>query len=165
MTQQQLIANQRSSLLIFAERNGITKTCQVFGASRTLYYKIRKQSVATGSLLPKVRRKPHMPNETALSRKKIFLKLVKEHPSWGPNRYAYEFRKHGIAIRSSSVWRMLKRFDLNNLLNAYYIERLKQENQPLTERTLRLIKQEFYKNKQGLWPGHSSYRYILCGQS
>ena len=76
MTQTQLIENQRRSLLIFAQRQGVTKACNVFGVSRTTYYKIKKQFMETHSLAPKVRRRPKMPNETALSKKKLLLRLV-----------------------------------------------------------------------------------------
>ena len=72
MTQQQIIENQRRSLLINAQRNGITQACKTFGVSRTTYYKIRKQFLETNSLAPKIRRKPKMPNEIALSKKKCF---------------------------------------------------------------------------------------------
>lgn len=155
MTQQQLIANQRSSLLVFSERHGVTKACQTFGVSRTTYYKIKKQFIATGSLLPRVRRKPRMPNETSLSKKKLLLNLVKEHPSWGPNRYAYEFRKQGIAITAVAIWYILKRFDLNKRFKRLvYLEQLKQKNQPITERSLRIIKRRCHTLQEGLWPGY-----------
>ena len=50
MTQKELIEKQRGSLLIFADRHGISKVCKTFGVSRTTYYKIKKQLVTTGSL-------------------------------------------------------------------------------------------------------------------
>ncbi|KQC15179.1 MAG: hypothetical protein APR63_12615 [Desulfuromonas sp. SDB] len=155
MTQPQLIAQQRSSLLVFAERHSVAKACQVFGLSRTTYYKIKKQFIKTGALEPIVRRKPRMPNETSLSKKKILLKLVLEHPAWGPERYAYKFKEQGISITAVSVWLSLKRFGLNTRFKRLvYIERLKQQGQPLTERTLKSIKYECNKIKNGLWPGH-----------
>jgi len=155
MTQEQLIVNQRRSLLIYAERWGITKACQTFGVSRTTFYKLKKQLLATGSLLPRKRRKPRMPNESSLSKKKLLLGFIKEHPSWGPNRYVYEFKKQGVCISRSCVWNCLKRFDLNKRYKRLiYIETLKERQQPLTERNLRQLKYHFYKIKEGLWPGH-----------
>lgn len=155
MTQPQLIAQQRSSLLVFAERHNVSKACRAFGVSRTTYYKIKKQFIKTGSLEPIVRRKPRMPNETALSKKKILLRLIQENPAWGPDRYADAFRKQGISITPAAIWYSLKRFGLNKKFKRLiYIEQLKQKGQPLTERTLRHIKYECQKIKHGLWPGH-----------
>jgi transposase len=77
MTQEQVIANYRRKLLIFAERNGITKACKVFNVSRTTFYKIKQQFIATGNLEPRQRRRPRMPNETTLNKKKLLLAIIK----------------------------------------------------------------------------------------
>ena len=155
MTQQQLIANNRRSLLIFAQRHGISKACRVFGISRTNYYKIKEQFVTTGSLEPQVRCRAKMPNATSLSKKKLILRLVLEHPLWGPDRYAYALREQGVSIRPECVWYCLKRFDLNKRYKRLvYIESLKLKGQPITERSIKLIKRCAIKIKRGLWPGH-----------
>lgn len=155
MTQQQLIANNRRSLLVFAQRHGISKACRAFGVSRTSYYKIKEQFISTGSLEPQVRRRAKMPNETSLSKKKLILHLVVEHPLWGPNRYAYAMREKGICITPEGIWYCLKRFGLNKRYQRLvYIETLKLKGQPITERNLKLIKCHAVKIKHGLWPGH-----------
>lgn len=155
MTTEDLIVKQRGSLLVYADRHGVSKACTTFGVSRTTYYKIKKQLVMTGSLTPKVRRRPKMPNEAALSKKKLLLRLVKEHPTWGPARYAFAFREQGISITKSCIWNHLKRFGLNQRYQRLiYLEKLKQKDQPVTERTLRAIKRHCTKIKEGLWPGH-----------
>lgn len=155
MTQEQLISNQRRSLLIYAQHWGIAKACKTFGVSRTTFYKVKKQFIETGSLSPKRRRRPRMPNEASLSKKKLLLKFVKEHPSWGPKRYEYEFRKHGISISYNCIWHHLKRFGLNKRYQRLiYLEKLKEKNQPLTERSLKIVQRQCKKIKHGLWPGH-----------
>jgi transposase InsO family protein len=155
MTQQEIIINSRRNLLIYAERWGVAKACKIFGVSRTTFYKIKKQFIDTGTLAPQVRRKPKMPNEIALSKKKLILRLVRDFPSRGPMFYAYEMRKQGIAISKVTIWHHLKRFGLNHRYQRLlYLERLKKANKPLTERTLRQLKQQFYTAKKGLWPGH-----------
>lgn len=155
MTHNQNIANTRRNLLIFAQRKTVKKACETFGVSRTTFYKIKEQFLKTGSLEPKIRRKPKMPNETSISKKKILLSFIKEHPSWGSPRYANEFRKKGIDISSAAVWYCLKRFGLNRRYQRMiYLEELKSNQQPLTERTLRAVKRKFAKINQGLWPGH-----------
>lgn len=155
MTHQDVIAKQRRSLLIYAERHGVTEACKTFGVSRTTYYKIKKQLLTTGSIMPKVRRRPKMPNEAALSKKKMLLRLVQKHPTWGPARYAYAFGQEGISITQSCIWYHLKRFGLHRRYQRLlYLEKLKHPEQPVTERTLRQLKWRCAKIKEGLWPGH-----------
>lgn len=155
MTHNQNIANTRRKLLIFAERSTVKKACETFGVSRTTFYKIKEQFLKTGSLEPRVRRKPRMPNETSISKKKLLLNFIKEHPSWGSPRYANEFRKKGIDISQVAIWYCLKRFGLNRRYQRMiYLEELKNNQQPLTERTLHIVKRKFAKINQGLWPGH-----------
>ena len=155
MTHQDVIAKQRRSLLIYAERHGVTEACKTFGVSRTTYYKIKKQLLTTGSIMPKVRRRPKMPNEAALSKKKLLLRLVQKHPTWGPARYAYAFGQEGISITQSCIWYHLKRFGLHRRYQRLlYLEKLKHPEQPVTERTLHQLKWRCTKIKEGLWPGH-----------
>ncbi len=155
MTQQQVIASYRRKLLIFSERHGITKACQVFNVSRTTFYKIKKQFIETGNLEPRQRRRPRMPNETTLSKKKLLLEFIKEHPTRGPKFYQGEFRKQGVQIAASVIWYHLKRFGLNNRYKRLvYLEQLKEQDQPLTERNLRNIQKHCETIKHGLWPGH-----------
>lgn len=155
MTQVQVIANYRRKLLIFSEHHGITKACKVFNISRTTFYKIKKQFIQTGSLEPRIRRRPRMPNETTFSKKKLLLRIVKEYPTRGPVFYVREFRKQGVKIAASVVWYHLKRFGLNNRYKRLiYLEQLKEQNQPLTEKTLGNIRKHCATIKHGLWPGH-----------
>lgn len=155
VTNSDVIVKQRRSLLIFAQRHSVSEACRVFGCSRTTFYKIKQQFIETGSLAPKVRRKPRMPNETSLSKKKILLKLVKEQPMWGPQRYAYAFRAQGISYSAHAIWYHLKKYGLNHRhKRLVYLEALEHKNQPITERNLREIKRACNKAKQGLWPGH-----------
>jgi transposase InsO family protein len=155
MTTEDLIVNQRRSLLVYAERHGISKACRAFNVSRTTFYKLKAQLLHTGSLTPRVRRKPKMPNEMALSKKKLLLRLVQEHPSWGPKRLANAFQQHGISVTGECLWYHLKRFRLNRRYQRLvYLERLRVDHQPLTEQTLRAVKGRFHKIQRGFWPGH-----------
>jgi len=74
---------------------------------------------------------------------------------WGPDRYAYAFREHGLYATGYGLWKCLRRFGLNKRYQRLiYLESLKSRNQPMTERNLKIIKRRFNKIKQGLWPGH-----------
>jgi transposase InsO family protein len=155
MTKDELIVHNRSSLLVYGERHGISNACRVFGVSRTLFYKLKKQLVTTGSLAPRLRRKPKMPNETSLSKKKNLLRLVLDHPSWGPLGYARAFAQQGISVTPSCLWRHLKRYDLHTRYKRLvYLEQLRLHKQPLTERTIKSVRQYCTKQFKGLWPGH-----------
>jgi len=141
--------------LVFAERHGITAACKAFSISRTAFYKIKKQFVLTGSLEPRIRRKPRMPNEMSLTKKKMLLRLVQENPSYGPVRYKGEFQKLGISLDQVSVWRYLKKFGLNKRYQRLlYIEQSKEQDAPLTEKAIKKIKRNLYNIKRGFWPGH-----------
>jgi len=155
MTQIELIINGRKNLLIYAERHGVSKACKTFGVSRTTYYKLKEQFLKTGTLAPRVRSRPRMPNEMSLSKKKMLLKFVQEDPSGSPLRYAYKFRTQGISVSHTCIWYHLKRFGLNKRYKRLvYLEHLKQKGQPLTERSLHAVKKRCNKLKEGLWPGH-----------
>lgn len=155
MTQQEVIAKARRSLLIYAQRNGITVACQAFNVSRTTYYKIKEQFLKTGSLEPRPRRKPRMPNETCLSKKKLILKYVQGNPAHGPGRIAYSLRQEGVCLTAMTAWRCLCRFGLNKKYQRLvYLEALKAADQPVTEQALRAVKKSFCDIKHGLWPGH-----------
>lgn len=104
MTSIDMIVNQRRALMVHAERHGISQACRVFHISRTTFYKLKAQWLKTGSLAPQVRHRPKMPNEMALSKKKLLLQLVQEHPNWGPARYAATFRQQGIAVSGCTLW-------------------------------------------------------------
>lgn len=155
MTQQQVIVKIRRSLLIYAQRYGVTKACQSFQVSRTTFYKIKRQFIQSGSLEPIKRRKSRQPNETKTTRKKALLKLIQEQPSLGLDRYVDVFRDRGIRYSRQSIYNTLKRFHLNTrYLRLLYVETLKKDNQPLTERTLKQLRYRFYKIKEAHWPGH-----------
>lgn len=155
MTQTQLIEKQRRFLLVYAERKGISQACKAFGVSRTTFYKIKKQFLETGSVAPRPKRKPRMPNEIALNKKKLLLGLVKQYPMRGPRFYAYCFRQQGIEIASTCLWRHLRRFGLNHRYRRLvYLEKLRQNGQPLTERTLKQVRYQCQTIQRGLWPGH-----------
>ena len=155
MTQQQLIVNSRRNLLISSQRQGIAGACKIFGVSRTTFYKIKKQFVETGSLEPRVRRKPRMPNETSLSKKKLLLDLIKERPNWGIDRYSYAFRQKGISFARYGIYASLRRFGLSRRFQRLiYVETLKSNNQPVTERNIKKLKKHFQTIQHGQWPGH-----------
>lgn len=155
MTSIDMIVNQRRALMVHADRHGVSQACRVFNLSRTTFYKLKAQWLKTGTLAPQVRRKPKMPNEMALSKKKLLLKLVQEHPNWGPARYAAAFRQDGISVSGQALWQHLRRFDLNRRFKRLvYLERLNGQHQVLTERTIRSFKQRLPKLYEGLWPGH-----------
>jgi transposase InsO family protein len=155
MTAEELVVNQRRALLVYAERHGISEACRTFQVSRTTYYKLKAQLLKTGTLVPRVRRKPKMPNEMALSKKKLLLRLVQQHPSWGPVTLARAFQDEGIAVGAATLWYHLSRFGLNRRYQRLlYLERLQSAGQPVTERTIREVKRQCKEITRGLWPGH-----------
>ena len=85
----------------------------------------------------------------------MLLEFVRRHPTRGPLFYAYLFKQQGISIAPSCIWYHLKRFGLHKKYQRLvYLEKLREQNQPLTECSLKIIKRRCYKLKQALWPGH-----------
>lgn len=155
MTANQLIANQRKCLLLFAQRRGnIAEACRVFGVSRTTYYQIKNQLLTHGTLEPLPRPQPVMPNRTRLAAKKVLLKMVSENPSWGPQRYSFHLKRRGVQLSPTGVYYHLRRYGLNTRWKRLiYLEQLNARNGILTQRTLRKLQQKRRYRIKAEWPG------------
>ena|SRR5699024_4989909 len=74
------------------ESQNITKTCKLFGISRTTYYKWynRYQKMGVEGLQDMPRSEPNMPNKTPKYIENIVIKLALKSPKDGPRRLSYE---------------------------------------------------------------------------
>lgn len=79
------------------EKN-ISKTCDLFGISRTSFYnwqRAYKKHGVTG-LEEKDRKKPDMPNKVSKEVEAEILAYVAKYPKDGPRRIYYELKAEGI---------------------------------------------------------------------
>ena len=108
-------------LTVAAELHNVVKACKLAGMSRSQFYAMKKAYEAFGKegLLPRVRRKPTMPNRTPqhieqeillVTRKKPmvgYIRLADEIKSEGmdvtPTMVRYVWQRHGLTTRSARV--------------------------------------------------------------
>ena len=156
MTQEDSIENQRKSLLIYAQRSGnITKACQVFGVSRTTFYKLKRQYRSHGHVRPIERRRPKMPNEYRIRVVKELLKIVQQEPHLGCWRYASKLKDMGIKIHGGTVQKKLRKLGLSHMWKRYaYVERLNMKKGGLlTEKSLKEMQERKHQSIQADWSG------------
>lgn len=116
MTTSKSLANQRLSLLLYAQEiNNISQACRIFGVSRELYYKYKYRFDKYGypGLEERRRSSPRMPNKTKPQKEKKILEFAIQNPTFGPQRVANELKKDSVGISAGGVYNILKRHQLN----------------------------------------------------
>ena len=103
----------------------ITKTCELFGISRTTYYNwqtaYHKHGIA--GLENKEPKKPKMPNKVSKAIEREILSYVIKYPEDGPRRIYYELKAEGINVGETGIYNVLKR---NNLTKRKQREKFSQ---------------------------------------
>ena len=94
--------------------NNISQTCELFGISRTTFYKWKRayQKYGMVGLECKEPKKPQMPNKVSKEIEQEILTYVIKYPTDGPKRIYYELRAEGIDVGETGVYNVLKRNDL-----------------------------------------------------
>jgi len=118
---ERLVRARLGMLALAAELHNVTKACRLAGLSRSQFYAMKKAYELNGKegLLPRVRRKPTMPNRTPqyieqeillLTCKKpmlSYIRLAHEMKSVGmvvtPTMVRYVWQRHGLTTRSARV--------------------------------------------------------------
>ncbi|MFN4227356.1 MAG: helix-turn-helix domain-containing protein, partial [Candidatus Ratteibacteria bacterium] len=115
----------------------VAKTCRYFGISRKTYYKWYNRYLKYGEegLVDGSKRPKHCPRATC---PEIIEKIVylRTNYHFGPTRIKmYLERYHNIHINNSTVWKILKRLNMNRLpYNQRYkphIQRFKRYEKPI----------------------------------
>lgn len=93
----------------------VAKTCELYGISRTTYYKWYRAYKKSGmeGLLDIKRSSPKMPNKVDIKTEKAILKYVEKSPCDGPRRICYELNNEGYFVGESGIYNVLKRNDLS----------------------------------------------------
>jgi len=121
MSHDELIIRHRVQLFKYARKHNVKAACQIFGLSRTRYYELLSEFKKYGrqGLRPKKRPHPKMPNQIKKEVEEEILLYVKEFPTHGPGRIAYElkrFTKGRISYTGGGIYQLLKRKGLNRRL-------------------------------------------------
>jgi len=98
------------------KEGNISKTCDLFGISRTTFYNWQKnyQKDGVAGLEEKERQKPRMPNKVSREVEGEILSYVARYPKDGPRRIYYELKAEGIDVGETGIYNVLKRNKLNN---------------------------------------------------
>lgn len=95
----------------------VAKTCRYFGISRKTYYKWYNRYLKYGQegLIDLSKKPKHSPKAT---KPEIIEKIIylRKNYHFGPTRIKmYLERYHGIIINSATIWKILKRLNMNRL--------------------------------------------------
>lgn len=96
------------------KENNISKTCNLFGISRTTYYNWQRDYQKHGmkGLENREPKKPRMPNKVSKSTERKILDYVLKYPGDGPKRIYYEMKSEGINVGETGIYNVLKRNSL-----------------------------------------------------
>ena len=99
----------------FSHSISVMDLCKLFNRSRTWFYKWKQRyDIYSEAGLRNIDRSPPaMPNKTPLDIEMKILDFIITYPSYGPVRIANELAKENIPVKSSAVYNVLKRHNLN----------------------------------------------------
>lgn len=120
--------NEKYKILMHGIINkNITKTCKIFGISRTIYYRWLKRYEVSGieGLKTIEKNTPKMPNEVPKYIEKEILKIVKENPMLGPRRIFSKMKEDGFLIGESGIYNVLRRNKLNKYTHRLEFSNIK----------------------------------------
>lgn len=132
----------------------ISKTCELFGISRTTFYNWQKayQKDGVAGLEKKKRQKPQMPNKVSKEIENEILAYVAKFPKDGPRRIFYELKAEGFDVGETGIYNVLKR---NKLTKAE--QRIKYANaKPHYRKTKRKNNKKYLQllNSNNTYPGY-----------
>ncbi len=136
------------------KENNVSRTCELFGISRTTFYNWQRayQKYGMVGLEIKEPQKPQMPNKVNKTIEQEILAYVSSYPADGPKRIYYELRAEGIDIGETGIYNVLRR---NNLTRkAQRVQYSK--NKAFHMKTNRKDSKEIlgFFNKQEIYPGY-----------
>ena len=110
-----LIKGRLMVLTFAAELHNVVKACKLAGISRSQFYAIKKAYEAYGKegLLPRVRRKPTMPNRTPQHVEQKILLVTRKKPMSSYIRVADEIKSEGTDVTHSMVRYVWRRHGLS----------------------------------------------------
>lgn len=111
MTHEDIVYDRRVRVIEYAARiNNVSEACRVFGISRKTYYEwINKaEQYGLSALLPRERRKPHMPNAMSSEEVAVILSEAIARPTLGPKSLLRHLKKRGVDRSASGVAKVLR---------------------------------------------------------
>lgn len=155
MKSKEFNAHNKYMILKHAIKEGnVSRTCELFGISRTTFYNWQRAYQKHGMLGLEIKepKKPEMPNKISKIIEQEILEYVGSYPSDGPKRIYYELKAEGIDVGETGIYNVLKR---NNLTRK--TDRLKySQNKILHKKINPKENKELIGlfNKQRIYPGY-----------
>jgi len=115
VTHDDIVYDRRVRVIEYAARiNNVSEACRVFGISRKTYYEWvnRAEQYGLSALLPRERRRPHMPNAMTSEEVAVILSEAIARPTLGPKSLLRHLSKRGVDRSASGVAKVLKRHNL-----------------------------------------------------
>lgn len=135
------------------KENNVSKTCEMFGISRTTFYNWQRayNKYGIAGLENREPKKPQMPNKVSKAFEQEILSYVVKYPADGPKRIYYELRAEGFDIGETGIYNVLKR---NNLTKkAQRVEYSKNKELHKNNRKEKKDKLNFL-NGEEVYPGY-----------
>lgn len=135
------------------EKN-ISKTCELFGISRTSFYNWQRayEKYGVAGLEEKERKKPDMPNKVSKEVEAEILAYVAKYPKDGPRRIYYELRAEGIDVGETGIYNVLKKNNLSKMEQR--IEYAKDKSKHIRSKKKENINLQALLNSNHAYPGY-----------
>lgn len=105
---------EKQNILAHGQKHGITRTCEKFGISRTLYYRwLRRYERGGMEGLSSQRNVQPPKNRTPKELEDKLLKLIRTYPALGPREIKYLLEEINIHLSESAVYNIMKRHSLS----------------------------------------------------
>jgi transposase len=136
------------------KENNVSQTCELFGISRTTYYKWNRAYEKHGMIGLEVKdpKKPDMPNKVNRTIEYEILSHVQRFPTDGPKRIYYELRAEGFNIGESGIYNVLKRHNLEAKVKR--IDYSKNKSLHVSEKQKLKKLTGYFENTDETYPGY-----------
>lgn len=130
---------EKQHILSEGQKHGITRTCEKYGISRTLYYRWLRRYEREGMEGLSSKRKSAPPrNRTPKELEERLLTLIRTYPTLGPREQKYLLEELNIHLSESAVYNIMKRYGLSRREQRLIFSRRKpktssSESHPLEE--------------------------------
>ena len=115
MTHDDIVYDRRVRVIEYAARiNNVSEACRVFGISRKTFYEWvnKAEQYGLSALLPRERRRPHMPNAMTSEEVAVIVSEAIARPTLGPKALLRHLVKRGVDRSASGVAKILNRHNL-----------------------------------------------------
>jgi transposase len=136
------------------KENNVSKTCKVFGITRTTYYNWNRAYQKHGMIGLEIKepKKPKMPNKVGKTIENEVLSYIERYPADGPKRIYYELRAEGFNIGESGIYNVLKRNKLSTKVQRIEYSKSKVLHLNANKKNKRLTPN--FENTEKTYPGY-----------